>query len=270
MIAALHPQFWWWVARSTGIVAWAMATASVAWGLTLSGRLVRQRRLPAWLLDLHRYLGTLTLAFVAVHLAALVADSYVVFGAADLFVPMASRWRPGAVTWGVFAFYGLVIIQVTSWGMRRLPRGVWHGIHLSSYVVFVAATLHGALAGADRDNPVLQMVAVAGMTLVGTLTVLRVLARRPDEGAARPEPSGAGPTTRRNERTIDACAPTSTARDAARGRPAGDRAAKIAAARAAIRARAEPASLPRPTGPNGSPGPSPMPLWTQKATSRRG
>jgi hypothetical protein len=132
-------QFWWWVARATGIVAWVAATASVVWGLLVSGKLVRRRRLPAWILDLHRYLGTLTCAFVAVHLVALVADSYTDFGLRELFVPMASAWRPFAVAWGVLALYGVVIIQVTSWGMRALPRNVWRAIHMSSYLVFVMA-----------------------------------------------------------------------------------------------------------------------------------
>src|SRR5690606_18401442 len=100
-MSGLPSQLWWWVARATGIVAWAFATAAVAWGLALSGRLVRRRRLPAWILDLHRYLGTLTVAFLAVHVLALVADGYVQFGPKEIFVPMASAWRPGAVTWGV-------------------------------------------------------------------------------------------------------------------------------------------------------------------------
>ena len=98
MSGGLPSQLWWWVARATGIVAWVFATSAVAWGLVLSGRLVRRRRLPAWILDPHRYLGTLTLAFLAVHLAALVADGYVDFDLRELFVPMASAWRPGAVT----------------------------------------------------------------------------------------------------------------------------------------------------------------------------
>ena len=74
------------------------------------------------MLDLHKFLGTLSLVFVAVHLGALWADNYVHFGASELFVPMASTWRPGAVAWGIVAMYLLVAIQLTSWAMRRLPR----------------------------------------------------------------------------------------------------------------------------------------------------
>ena len=65
---AVTDKLAWYVARSSGIVAWATVTASILWGLTLSSRLVRKRGVPAWLLDLHRYLGTLSLVFVVVHL----------------------------------------------------------------------------------------------------------------------------------------------------------------------------------------------------------
>src|SRR5690606_23931387 len=49
----VNPQLAWYVARSTGIVAWAVLTASVVWGLLLSTRLARGRPTPAWLTDLH-------------------------------------------------------------------------------------------------------------------------------------------------------------------------------------------------------------------------
>ena len=135
-------QLAWFVTRSSGIMTWALSTASIVFGLSLSTRLVRRKGVPAWLNALHRHLGTLTVAFVAVHLGALVADNWVHFGLVDLFVPMASGWRPGAVAWGVVALYLLVAVQVTSWCKRWLPRRVWHSVHLTSIPMFVFGTLH--------------------------------------------------------------------------------------------------------------------------------
>lgn len=175
VLAAMDEHTWWWLSRATGLVAWALSVAAIVWGLALSGRVVRRKRLPAWLLDLHRYLGTLTLAFVAVHMAALTLDEYVAFDAKDLFVPMASTWKPTAVTWGIGALYLLLVIQVTSWGMRWLPRKVWHGIHFASFAMFGAATVHGVLAGTDAQEPAVQMGALVGVTLVLTLAFLRVV-----------------------------------------------------------------------------------------------
>ena len=124
MIAATSSsQVWWWLARASGLVAWAAAAAAIIWGLALSSKAFRKRRLPAWLLDLHRYLGTLTLVFIGVHLTAIVLDSYVHFSVGDLFIPMASSWRPRAVAWGIVTLDLLIVVQVTSWLMRRQTPG---------------------------------------------------------------------------------------------------------------------------------------------------
>jgi DMSO/TMAO reductase YedYZ heme-binding membrane subunit len=182
---ALTTKLSWYIARSSGMVAWALVTASILWGLALSSRLVRRRGVPAWLLALHRYLGTLSIVFVVVHLLALVADNYVYFGWKELFVPMATKWRPGPTAWGIAGFYLLVAIQITSWLMRRLPRKVWHTIHLSSFVLFVAGTVHGFQSGADRDNRLVQWAALVGSVLVVTLLVFRLLHRSPFRKRAR-------------------------------------------------------------------------------------
>jgi predicted ferric reductase len=178
VLAAVNPQVAWYAARSSGVVAWALVTASILWGLALSTRLIRKRGVPAWLLDLHRFLGTLSLVFVGVHLVALWADSYTVFGWSELFVPMASTFRPGAVAWGIVATYLLVAVEVTSWLMRRLPRRLWHTIHLSSLGLFVAASVHGFQSGADRATLVVQWLALTGGTLLLFLLLFRLLAPR--------------------------------------------------------------------------------------------
>ena len=173
-------QLAWFTARSSGIVAWVLATSSVLLGLALSTRLVRRKGVPVWLNSLHRYLGTLTLVFTAVHLGALVADNWVHFGVADLLVPMASTWRPGAVAWGIVALYLLVAVQVTSWCKRWLPRRLWHAVHLTSIPLFVAGTVHGAQAGADWSHPAVQWGA-----LVGSAGILFLLLFRTMSGSGR-------------------------------------------------------------------------------------
>jgi DMSO/TMAO reductase YedYZ heme-binding membrane subunit len=163
---ALTPQLPWYVARASGLVAWALAWASVMWGLALSTRALGSRPKAPWLNDLHRTLGGLTAAFVVAHLVALLFDTYVPFGPRELFVPFATHWKPGAVAWGIVAFYLLVAIETTSLLMKRLPRRVWRGIHLFSYAFAVMATLHLLTAGTDRHIEVLRLVAVglAGAT----------------------------------------------------------------------------------------------------------
>jgi sulfoxide reductase heme-binding subunit YedZ len=174
----MNPQIWWYLTRASGIVAWLMLTASVIWGIVLSTKAFPEHRRPAWLLDLHRWLGGLTVAFVVIHLAALVADSYIQFDLADLTIPFASDWKPLAVALGVIAMWLLVAVEVTSLAMKRLPRRVWRAIHFSSYAVFLLASFHAALAGTDRAQWLYQVTAVASIIAVMWATVYRLTHRR--------------------------------------------------------------------------------------------
>lgn len=188
----MSSQLWWYLARSSGIVAWVLATAAVVWGLLLSTRLLDRRPSPKWLLDLHRWLGGLTVVFTGVHLGALVADSYVHFDVAGLLVPYATEWKPGAVAWGIVAFYLLIAVQVTSLLMKRMSRRLWHGVHLLSYLLFWAAAIHGAAAGTDAGNPVYVVASLGSILLVAFLTSYRVMA----PAARSPRPRGAADTAR--------------------------------------------------------------------------
>ena len=184
----MSPQFWWYVVRASGVVAWLMLTASVLWGIVLSTKAFPEHRRPAWLLDLHRWLGGLTVGFVAIHLLALVADSYTTFTLADLAIPYASDWKPGAVALGVIAAWTLIIVEATSLAMKRLPRKVWRGIHLGSYVTFWLATGHAAFAGTDRSQVLYQATAVVSITVVAWALIYRLTHQKPAR-LARPQPT---------------------------------------------------------------------------------
>ncbi|HVT76049.1 MAG TPA: ferric reductase-like transmembrane domain-containing protein [Acidimicrobiales bacterium] len=174
----MNPQAWWYLARATGIVAWGLLSASVIWGLLLSTRLVRKRSAPKWLLDLHRFLGGLSVVFLGLHLATIVADSYVHFGRADILVPFASHWKPVPVALGVLAFYCSLAVEATSLLMKRLPRRLWRRVHMASFGGFVLATSHGFTAGADHRNLVLFGAYATAAAVVAFLTVYRVLTLR--------------------------------------------------------------------------------------------
>ena len=120
------------------------------------------------------------------HLGALVADSFVHFGVADLLVPFASSWKSGAVAWGVLAFWLLVAVELSSLMMRRLPRRTWRTIHLTSYLAAVMATVHAFTAGTDADNPLVIWSVVASVAATTFFLVFRlVLPKRKQRAAAR-------------------------------------------------------------------------------------
>ncbi|MCZ7536759.1 MAG: ferric reductase-like transmembrane domain-containing protein [Acidimicrobiia bacterium] len=185
----MNEQIWWYTARAGGIVAWVLLALSVAWGLLLSTRLVSRRGAPAWLLDLHRFLGALALVFTLVHIAGLVADSYVQFGWSEVLVPMASEWKPGPVAWGIVGFYLLVAVEVTSLLMKRMSRKAWRAVHFTSFGLFAVSAVHGSQSGTDATNIVYRVTSVALVSATMFLTLVRILSQRRSRRAARVAPS---------------------------------------------------------------------------------
>jgi predicted ferric reductase len=178
----------WYVARAAGLVAWVLLAAATLWGLALSTKVLGRRPRPNWLLDLHRWLGGTALAFTGVHVVALLADQYVHFGLASILVPLASKWHPVAVAWGVVAAYLLLAVELTSLARIQLPKRAWRRIHTASFVLFAVATVHGLSAGTDTKSAAARIVAGAVGTVFVGLTVMRVLevARTP---VAAPNPA---------------------------------------------------------------------------------
>ncbi|MFN8026366.1 MAG: ferric reductase-like transmembrane domain-containing protein [Acidimicrobiia bacterium] len=161
MPVTLATQLWWYVARAGGLVAWALVVASCVWGLLHATRALGRRPTPAWMLSTHRYLGALAVVFTAVHVLALLADSFVQFDPVDVLVPLVSPWHPVAVAWGVIGMWLLVAVEVTSLVRQRLSQGVWRAIHLSSYAVFALVSVHMLSAGTDAKSIVPETLAVA-------------------------------------------------------------------------------------------------------------
>jgi DMSO/TMAO reductase YedYZ heme-binding membrane subunit len=174
----------WYVARSSGIVAWALVVATIGWGLLLATKVLGRRPTPAWVLSLHRYLGALTVAFVGVHVVAILLDTYTDFGITDVLVPFTGSWHPVAVAWGIVAMYLLVAVEITSLMRRRMSKRAWHAVHLLSYFLFATTTVHMLTAGTDAKALLASTAAaLLGVGAVFGSTALYVW--RNDEGETR-------------------------------------------------------------------------------------
>ena len=188
-MTATDPQLLWYAARAAGLVAWALSATTVLWGLALSTRALGRRPNPAWLADLHQFLGGLTVAFTVVHIAALALDDYVQFSPTDLLVPLAADWRPLAVAWGIVGLYLLLAIEATSLLRRRLPKKLWRSVHHASFALFAVATIHLLTAGTDATQPWLRWTVLLTVTATVYLSAVRILTPRRTRRSRPPKPT---------------------------------------------------------------------------------
>lgn len=186
----MDSPLWWYLARTGGLMAWWLLSASTLWGLALSTQILGARARSSRLLDLHRFLSMLALVFLALHLMALLADRWVNFGMVELLVPLTSTYRPVAVAWGITALYVLAAVVVTSVLKTRIRYRWWRYVHTSTFVVFALTVLHALTAGTDttlvRGSALLVSAAV--MFLIGYRLLV---GRRPSTASAPPHPDTA-------------------------------------------------------------------------------
>jgi DMSO/TMAO reductase YedYZ heme-binding membrane subunit len=172
----------WYVARAGGFLAWALSAFSILWGLLITSRPLGKRISGPRLLDLHRFIGGLSVVFTLVHIVALRLHRFedLHFGFKELLVPMASDWHPGAVAYGIVAFYLLIAVEITSLVRRRLSPTVWRRVHYSGFIVFLLGSIHALKVGTDVQNPVIWWPSAIISAAVVGLAVTRAMSAAQD------------------------------------------------------------------------------------------
>jgi predicted ferric reductase len=146
------PTVWWYVARASGLLAWALVGVSVVGGLLMSTQLTRGA-LRRWTQGLHEFVGALAVVFTVIHLASVLASAHLQIGPRQLLVPFArpdNLWGQGC---GVLAFYLLTAVMLTSWARAALPWQWWRRVHLLTFPLWGLACVHTLLAGSDTTHP---------------------------------------------------------------------------------------------------------------------
>ncbi len=170
------PHLWWYISRASAMIAWALMTASVLWGILLSTRIMRRVDNPAWLQDLHGYLGGTSLVMVGLHMVSLMMDSWLSFTAAEVLVPFATSFKPLPVALGILAFYLLVAVQGSSLMRKRLPRRFWKGLHYASYGALLLVSFHAGFTGTDVGSFWYKIVSLGLISVAAISVILRIVA----------------------------------------------------------------------------------------------
>lgn len=146
------PTFWI-VARSSGLVAYLLLTASVLAGIVLKSRPFGKALKPVSVTDLHRFLAALGLGALAVHGTSLVLDSTVAISPVALVVPGLVPYRPLWTALGVVAAEVTLLVYLSFSQRKRIGARAWRRLHWLTYAAFALATVHGLAAGTDTARP---------------------------------------------------------------------------------------------------------------------
>ncbi len=165
----------WYLSRGTGMIALMLLTLELVLGVT-SMRSGGWQTMPRYVVaGLHRNVSLLLVAFVSVHIASSVLDSYAGIRLRDAVLPFVSSYRPVWVGFGAIALDLLLAVVITSFLRARLGLRAWRAVHWAVYAIWPVAVLHALGSGSDVRTGLLPVVAAVGTGLVMAAAGWRVL-----------------------------------------------------------------------------------------------
>lgn len=146
-------------AAVVGLTAVVLLTLNVLLGLLVStnynpARQWPRRKLPWPLFRIHNWTGYTALAVVCLHLVSLlfVESKVAKFGVRDVLLPVWSQGQTVFNVLGGFAFYGFVLVVVTSYLRPKLGYRPWKKLHYTAYFAAAMMFLHGTLIDQNLKN----------------------------------------------------------------------------------------------------------------------
>lgn len=140
------------LSSDAGLVAMVLLTINILLGLLLSARYntVRDwphRKLPVF--DIHNWTAYTALALIVLHPVLLLFSETAHFRLVDVLVPIRSPHQTLYNNLGALAFYGVLLVVVTSYFRSRLGSRLWKKLHYVSYAAAAFLFIHGVMIDPD-------------------------------------------------------------------------------------------------------------------------
>ncbi len=177
----------WLAARATGVTVLILLTIMVVLGLALShpdqAQWKQAKRIYPW----HETLWVFVIAFVGVHVAAIVLDPYANVDVLGALLPGLSKYRTVPVALGSIALYATLITGATARWTRLLPSGIWLKLHRFAAVALAWAGSTARSPGTDTGALRLVYWGIAVVTIAAAVYRYWIVRRRAERRAQSPQ-----------------------------------------------------------------------------------
>lgn len=138
-----------------GLAAVGAATLNMVLGLLIALRYSPVRLWPHRRINifrLHEWTAYCVFLLIVLHPFVLLLRNSTRFGWRDLLLPVHSPTQPTINTVGAVAFYGLLIVIVSSLFRLRMARPLWKKLHFVVFPAFVFMFIHSVFSNPQLSN----------------------------------------------------------------------------------------------------------------------
>ena len=174
----------WYIIRAAGFTAAALVILLMLSGIGQVTGLTYRFLEPVKAWTLHKAMAIALCFSIFIHVSFLLLDHFVSFNIWQLLIPFRSHYNNGttfagmalgslAISFGILAMYGVVIIVLSSLGWIDTHKKAWRWLHYLSYAVFVLMFLHGVYAGTDLRYGSFRL----GWIILGLIIIIGIASR---------------------------------------------------------------------------------------------
>lgn len=172
-----EPKAFWYLARTTGMVAYVLLWLSIVFGMVVSNKMARLWNGGPTAVELHQFITWLAIAFGLFHALILMGDTYIKSTLMQVAMPFAyAGYQPFWVGLGQIAFYLSLVVAASFYVRKQMGYRVWRTLHYVSFVIYFLLTLHGIFAGTDSASPAILGMYIASGVAVYFLLIVRIFA----------------------------------------------------------------------------------------------
>jgi sulfoxide reductase heme-binding subunit YedZ len=185
LATATAPHLYWIASRAAGTAALLLSSASVGVGVTMGGRLLRGRGPD--LRVTHEALSLATMVALVVHAAALLGDSFMHPGLADVSIPFVSSYKTLWTTIGIVGGWALIVLGLSYYLRTRIGVQRWKRLHRWTLLAWLLGIVHTLGEGTDAGTPWFLVSVGAVVVPAALLVAYRFAAVSEPPAAGRPQ-----------------------------------------------------------------------------------
>jgi sulfoxide reductase heme-binding subunit YedZ len=191
-------DLFWITSRAAGTAALVLSSATVAFGLTMGGRLIKRggpdRRV------IHETLSLSVMVALVIHGLSLLGDRWLHPSLLQLTIPFLASYQTLATSVGIIAGWALILLGLSYYLRRHIGSQRWRMIHRFTLLAWALGLVHAFTDGTDAGKTwFIALIVLTAAPAIVMLPIRIVSARRKGYGRtsqnAKPSRIETGPTS---------------------------------------------------------------------------